>query len=38
MAEGTVLTQGSAAEIKQNPQVIDAYLGSNPRNRQHAVS
>ena len=38
MAEGTVLTQGSAAEIKQNPKVIDAYLGSNTRNHQETVS
>jgi branched-chain amino acid transport system ATP-binding protein len=28
MAEGTVLTQGSMAEIRANPEVIEAYLGS----------
>ncbi len=28
MAEGTVLTQGSMAEIQANPAVIEAYLGA----------
>jgi branched-chain amino acid transport system ATP-binding protein len=28
MAEGTVLTQGSADEVKANPRVIEAYLGT----------
>ncbi|MHA1571476.1 MAG: ABC transporter ATP-binding protein, partial [Alphaproteobacteria bacterium] len=28
MAEGTVLTQGTMAEIQANPAVIEAYLGA----------
>ena len=28
MAEGTVLTQGTMAEIRANPEVLDAYLGA----------
>ncbi len=27
LAEGTVLTQGSMAEVRSNPEVLDAYLG-----------
>ncbi len=27
LAEGTVLTQGTMGEIRQNPEVLDAYLG-----------
>ncbi len=27
LAEGTVLAQGSMAEVRSNPQVLDAYLG-----------
>jgi len=29
MAEGTVLTEGSMAEIRTNPEVLDAYLGAS---------
>jgi branched-chain amino acid transport system ATP-binding protein len=28
MAQGTVLTQGTMAEIRANQTVLDAYLGS----------
>jgi branched-chain amino acid transport system ATP-binding protein len=28
MAEGTVLTQGTMAEVRANPEVLDAYLGA----------
>jgi branched-chain amino acid transport system ATP-binding protein len=27
MAEGTVLTQGTMAEVRRDPRVLDAYLG-----------
>ncbi len=27
LAEGTVLTQGTMAEVRSNPEVLDAYLG-----------
>ena len=33
MAKGTVLTKGSAAEIKANPEVIEAYLGTGLKTR-----
>ena len=33
MAEGTVLAQGSASEIKSNNAVIEAYLGTGQKNR-----
>ena len=33
MAEGSVLAQGSASEIKSNNAVIEAYLGSGRKNR-----
>ncbi len=33
MAEGSVLTEGSASEIKSNNAVIEAYLGSGQKNR-----
>ena len=33
MAKGAVLTQGSADEIKSNPDVIEAYLGTGLKNR-----
>lgn len=33
MAEGTVLTEGSAAEVKANEQVIEAYLGLGLKNK-----
>ncbi len=33
MAEGTVLTEGSAAEVQANEQVIEAYLGRGLKNK-----
>jgi branched-chain amino acid transport system ATP-binding protein len=33
MAEGTVLTEGSADEIKKNNSVIEAYLGTGQKNK-----
>ena len=33
MAEGRVLTEGSATEVKSNEEVIEAYLGSGMKNR-----
>lgn len=33
MAEGQVIATGSVDEIKSNDEVIDAYLGSGPKNR-----
>ncbi|MBL6622118.1 MAG: ABC transporter ATP-binding protein [Alphaproteobacteria bacterium] len=36
MAEGAVLTQGTAEEIKQDSRVIDAYLGTGLKNRKGA--
>lgn len=38
MAEGTVLTEGSADEVKANEQVIEAYLGSGLRNAPPAAA
>jgi len=34
MAEGAILTQGTAEEVKSNEQVIEAYLGRGLKNRQ----
>ena len=36
MAEGTVLTQGTMAEIRRNDAVIEAYLGSRAAHRAEA--
>jgi branched-chain amino acid transport system ATP-binding protein len=33
MAEGSVLAEGSASEIKSNNAVIEAYLGTGQKNR-----
>lgn len=33
MAKGSVLTKGTAEEIKSNPDVIEAYLGTGLKNR-----
>mgnify|MGYP001304800703 CR=1 FL=1 len=33
MAEGTVLTKGTIAEVKTNEQVIEAYLGKGMKNK-----
>ena len=33
MAEGAVLAQGSAAEVKANEEVIEAYLGTGLKNK-----
>ena len=38
MAEGSVLTEGSAAQVKANEQVIEAYLGRGLKNKQAAPS
>ncbi len=35
MAEGAVLAQGSAEEVKNNEQVIEAYLGTGLKNQPH---
>ena len=32
-AEGKVLAQGTAEEVKSNEQVIDAYLGTGLKNK-----
>jgi branched-chain amino acid transport system ATP-binding protein len=37
MAEGRVLTQGTAAEVKSNEQVIEAYLGTGLKNKAEVV-
>ena len=37
MAEGRVLAQGSAEEVKANEQVIEAYLGTGMKNRPELV-
>ncbi|MCO4829215.1 MAG: ABC transporter ATP-binding protein, partial [Lentibacter algarum] len=33
MAEGHVLAEGTLAEIKANPEVIEAYLGTGLKNK-----
>jgi branched-chain amino acid transport system ATP-binding protein len=33
MAEGTVLAEGSADDIKKNNSVIEAYLGTGQKNK-----
>jgi len=33
MAEGSVLAEGSAAEVRNNEDVIEAYLGTGLKNR-----
>ena len=36
MAEGKLLTQGTAAEVKSNEQVIEAYLGTGLKHKKRA--
>ena len=36
MAEGTVMTQGTAEEVKANEEVIEAYLGGGLKNKKAA--
>ncbi len=38
MAEGAVLAQGTAAEVKANEQVIEAYLGTGLKNKPGVAS
>ncbi len=38
MAEGRVLTQGTAEEVKSNENVIEAYLGTGLKNKVGAIS
>ena len=38
MAEGSVMTQGTAEEIKNNEEVIDAYLGRGMKNMPEATT
>jgi len=38
MAEGAVLTEGSAEAVKSDPRVIEAYLGTGRKNRPRASS
>ena len=33
MAQGRVLAEGNAVQVQANEDVIDAYLGSGPRNQ-----
>ena len=37
MAEGKVLAEGSLIEIKNNEQVVEAYLGTGLKNKQKSV-
>ena len=37
MAEGKVLAEGSLIEIKNNDQVIEAYLGTGLKNKEKSV-
>ena len=36
MAEGAVLAQGTAEEVKSNEEVIEAYLGTGLKNQPDA--
>ena len=38
MAEGKVLTQGTAEEVKSNEDVIEAYLGTGLKHKVGAIS
>ena len=38
MAEGSVLAEGSAAEVQSNEQVIEAYLGHGLKNKPQSKS
>ena len=38
MAEGKVLTQGTADEVKSDENVIEAYLGTGLKNKVGAIS
>jgi len=38
MAEGKVLTEGTAEEVKSNENVIEAYLGTGLKNKLEAIS
>lgn len=38
MAEGTVMTQGTAEEVKANEEVIEAYLGGGLKNKKAGAS
>ncbi|MGB2469200.1 MAG: ATP-binding cassette domain-containing protein, partial [Candidatus Puniceispirillaceae bacterium] len=37
MAQGSVLAQGSAAQVQANEDVIDAYLGTGLKNQSHKL-
>jgi branched-chain amino acid transport system ATP-binding protein len=37
MAEGAVLTTGTAAEVKANEAVIEAYLGTGRKHSRRAI-
>ena len=38
MAEGRLLTQGTAEEVKSNEEVIEAYLGRGLKNKPESRS
>ena len=38
MAEGTVLTEGTAEAVKNNEAVIEAYLGRGLRNKDNQIN